>query len=48
MTTTTDDGRDGEMNTELLWIAIHEAGHAVVQFLEKDADPIHKVTMIQR
>lgn len=28
--------------------AYHEAGHAVVQFLEKDADPIHKVTVIPR
>jgi cell division protease FtsH len=28
--------------------AYHEAGHAVVQFLEKDADPIHKVTIIPR
>jgi len=29
-------------------IAYHEAGHAVVQWLEKDADPIHKVTIIPR
>lgn len=28
--------------------AYHEAGHAVVQYLEKDADPIHKVTVIPR
>jgi len=28
--------------------AYHEAGHAVVQFLNKDADPIHKVTIIPR
>jgi len=28
--------------------AYHEAGHAVVQFLVKDADPIHKVTIIPR
>ena len=28
--------------------AYHEAGHAVVQSLEKDADPIHKVTIIPR
>jgi cell division protease FtsH len=28
--------------------AYHEAGHALVQFLEKDADPIHKVTIIPR
>src|SRR5207245_5177271 len=28
--------------------AYHEAGHAVVQFLTKDADPIHKVTIIPR
>ncbi|HQY87842.1 MAG TPA: ATP-dependent zinc metalloprotease FtsH, partial [Tepidisphaeraceae bacterium] len=28
--------------------AYHEAGHAVVQYLEKDADPIHKVTIIPR
>jgi cell division protease FtsH len=28
--------------------AYHEAGHAVVQWLEKDADPIHKVTIIPR
>jgi cell division protease FtsH len=28
--------------------AYHEAGHAVVQYLEEDADPIHKVTVIPR
>src|SRR5690242_9967261 len=28
--------------------AYHEAGHAVVQYLEKDTDPIHKVTIIPR
>jgi cell division protease FtsH len=28
--------------------AYHEAGHAVVQWLNKDADPIHKVTIIPR
>ncbi len=28
--------------------AYHEAGHAVVQYLCKDADPIHKVTIIPR
>ena len=28
--------------------AYHEAGHAVVQHLTKDADPIHKVTIIPR
>jgi cell division protease FtsH len=28
--------------------AYHEAGHAVVQALNKDADPIHKVTIIPR
>src|SRR5208282_3187007 len=28
--------------------AYHEAGHAVVQYLEKDADPLHKVTIIPR
>jgi cell division protease FtsH len=28
--------------------AYHEAGHAVVQYLEKDADPVHKVTIIPR
>ena len=28
--------------------AYHEAGHAVVQWLEDDADPIHKVTIIPR
>ena len=29
-------------------IAYHEAGHAVVQWLEEDADPVHKVTIIPR
>ena len=33
---------------EKLATAYHEAGHAVVQFLCKDADPIHKVTIIPR
>ncbi len=33
---------------EKLATAYHEAGHALVQFLEKDADPIHKVTIIPR
>jgi cell division protease FtsH len=33
---------------EKLATAYHEAGHAVVQFLEEDADPIHKVTIIPR
>lgn len=33
---------------EKLATAYHEAGHAVVQWLEKDADPIHKVTVIPR
>jgi cell division protease FtsH len=28
--------------------AYHEAGHAVVQYLIKDSDPIHKVTIIPR
>lgn len=28
--------------------AYHEAGHAVVQYLTRDADPIHKVTIIPR
>ncbi len=28
--------------------AYHEAGHAVVQYLEEDADPLHKVTIIPR
>jgi cell division protease FtsH len=28
--------------------AYHEAGHAVVQYLEKNADPLHKVTVIPR
>src|SRR5437868_4552369 len=34
--------------TEKTATAYHEAGHAVVQYLEKDADPIHKVTIIPR
>ncbi len=29
-------------------IAYHEAGHALVQALEKDADPLHKVSIIPR
>ncbi|MBA4027803.1 MAG: hypothetical protein C0475_01420 [Planctomyces sp.] len=29
-------------------IAFHEAGHAVVQVMLKDADPLHKVTVIPR
>src|SRR5688572_9439092 len=33
---------------EKLATAYHEAGHAVVQYLTKDADPIHKVTIIPR
>jgi cell division protease FtsH len=33
---------------EKLATAYHEAGHAVVQFLTPDADPIHKVTIIPR
>ena len=33
---------------EKMATAYHEAGHAVVQYLEKDADPIHKVTIIPR
>ncbi len=34
---------------EKLATAYHEAGHAVIQWLEKDnADPIHKVTIIPR
>jgi len=33
---------------EKLATAYHEAGHAVVQYLEKDADPLHKVTIIPR
>ena len=33
---------------EKISTAYHEAGHAVVQYLEKDADPIHKVTIIPR
>ena len=28
--------------------AYHEAGHAIVQWLEEDADPLHKVTIIPR
>ncbi len=28
--------------------AFHEAGHALIQALEKDADPIHKVSIIPR
>ncbi len=33
---------------EKLATAYHEAGHAVVQYLVPDADPIHKVTIIPR
>ncbi len=33
---------------EKLATAYHEAGHAVVQVLTEDADPIHKVTIIPR
>jgi cell division protease FtsH len=33
---------------EKLATAYHEAGHAVVQWLNADADPIHKVTIIPR
>ncbi len=33
---------------EKLATAYHEAGHAVVQWLTQDADPIHKVTIIPR
>jgi len=33
---------------EKIATAYHEAGHAVMQYLEKDADPIHKVTIIPR
>jgi cell division protease FtsH len=33
---------------EKIATAYHEAGHAVVQYLTKDADPIHKVTIIPR
>jgi cell division protease FtsH len=33
---------------EKIATAYHEAGHAVIQYLEKDADPIHKVTIIPR
>jgi cell division protease FtsH len=33
---------------EKLATAYHEAGHAIVQYLTGDADPIHKVTIIPR
>ncbi|HEY8665886.1 MAG TPA: hypothetical protein VIL86_04430, partial [Tepidisphaeraceae bacterium] len=33
---------------EKLATAYHEAGHAVVQYLEENADPIHKVTILPR
>jgi cell division protease FtsH len=33
---------------EKLATAYHEAGHAVIQYLVEDADPIHKVTIIPR
>ncbi|MCX5661230.1 MAG: hypothetical protein NTW19_16210 [Planctomycetota bacterium] len=33
---------------ERIGTAYHEAGHAVVQLLVKDADPLHKVTIIPR
>ncbi|HEX8340802.1 MAG TPA: ATP-dependent zinc metalloprotease FtsH, partial [Tepidisphaeraceae bacterium] len=33
---------------EKIATAYHEAGHAIVQVLNKDADPIHKVTIIPR
>jgi len=33
---------------ERIATAYHEAGHAVVQMLLKDADPLHKVTIIPR
>jgi cell division protease FtsH len=33
---------------EKIATAYHEAGHAVVQYLCKDADPIHKVTILPR
>jgi cell division protease FtsH len=33
---------------EKMATAYHEAGHAVVQYLSPDADPIHKVTIIPR
>jgi cell division protease FtsH len=33
---------------EKMATAYHEAGHAVVQYLEKDSDPVHKVTIIPR
>jgi cell division protease FtsH len=33
---------------EKIATAYHEAGHAVVQIIETDADPIHKVTIIPR
>jgi cell division protease FtsH len=29
-------------------VAYHEAGHALIQALEKDADPLHKVSIIPR
>ncbi len=29
-------------------VAYHEAGHALIQALEKDADPVHKVSIIPR
>jgi cell division protease FtsH len=33
---------------EKIATAYHEAGHAVVQFLDEDSDPVHKVTIIPR
>jgi len=33
---------------ERIATAYHEAGHAVVQYLLEDADPVHKVTIIPR
>ncbi len=33
---------------EKLATAYHEAGHAVVRYLSKDGDPVHKVTIIPR
>jgi len=33
---------------ERIATAYHEAGHALVQALEKDADPVHKVSIIPR
>jgi cell division protease FtsH len=33
---------------EKIATAYHEAGHALVQYLEQEADPIHKVTIIPR